>query len=572
MTALQMHVGGVKMNRRQRIRIWLAVLILGGIQSTLWAQPSGLSKTVLSPVYTIDKKYKSMEGPQSTQQVYLSDSKVPELLWITGFRTEMVGEDGSKPVLPELMCHVNLDYNVGDHRSFFNWSKNVTSRMLTLSQGQLESQFPEGFGLPILSSEALSLTTQVLNFNLDHPDLKVRHKVTIAYLRDGDLKKSLKPLFNTSAFGMTLIEGHDGHFGMPEGDMADHGHGSLPGTNAPNAVGGSTYDDAMGRKFSGHWIVKPGREENHTNVTKFMSLPFDTDIHYIAAHLHPFAESLELRDLTTGKSLFRSRTKGVKKKIGLARADSYVSKKGIPVFKNHEYEVVSVYNNTTPVNQDSMAVLLLFLLDKEFKKPDLSVSPASVALVPNLAQPSLQAAPQQGVHQVGQVPNLAGPSPADKNVRAILHTNVGDLVLAFFPDEAPNTVAQILRLIRSGAYDTTYFYRVEPGFIAQISNVYGRALPLTPEQRALIQKIPLEASSLKHQRGILSLARGEDPNSGESSFFIMLGDAPHLDGKYAVFGKVLSGLDVLQKIESPSIDANHQPLQRLEIVKAEVLP
>src|SRR5688572_25701673 len=77
------------------------------------------SKEILSPIYTIDRKYKSMEGPQSTAQVYLTDSPQPELVWITGFRTQMVGADGKTGSRPEFMCHVNLDYDAGAHRNFF---------------------------------------------------------------------------------------------------------------------------------------------------------------------------------------------------------------------------------------------------------------------------------------------------------------------------------------------------------------------------------------------------------------------------------------------------------------------
>src|SRR5665213_1268508 len=69
------------------------------------------TKVFLSPVYSIDKIYRSMEGPTSTQQVYLLDAPQPELLWITGFRTEMMGEDGETPSKPEFMCHVNLDFD-----------------------------------------------------------------------------------------------------------------------------------------------------------------------------------------------------------------------------------------------------------------------------------------------------------------------------------------------------------------------------------------------------------------------------------------------------------------------------
>ena len=103
-----------------------------------------------------------------------------------------------------------------------------------------------------------------------------------------------------------------------------------------------------------------------------MALPFDTTVHYIAVHLHPFAESLELRDLTSGKSVYKARTRQAHKGVGLAHVDFFSSVDGIPLFKKHEYEIVSVYNNTSKEPQDSMAVLNLYALDKEWVKPDLT--------------------------------------------------------------------------------------------------------------------------------------------------------------------------------------------------------
>ncbi len=173
------------------------------------------TKEILSPVYLIDKIYKSMEGPQSSQQVALLDGP-PQLVWITGFRTEMVGADGKTPTLPEFMCHVNLDFNPTKHRELMGSGTSSNGRILTLSQGMITVHFPKGFGMPVMSNEPLSLATQVLNHNLEHVNMQVRHKVTFEFVRDHDLKEPLKPLFNTSVFGMKMLEGtgrplrHDG--------------------------------------------------------------------------------------------------------------------------------------------------------------------------------------------------------------------------------------------------------------------------------------------------------------------------------------------------------------------------
>lgn len=359
-------------------------------------KPKVYERVVLSPVYEVDKIYKSMTGPQSTEQLNLEDLKEPELLWIVGFEAVMVEPDGESQISQEFMCHTNLDMDPAGHQRLFEQKKITTGRLFTLSQGQYRIDMPEGFGIPILSTEALNLNTQVLNLNDSEAERKVRHKVIMRYQRDKELTEPMTPLYVAGAYGLKLLDGQDGHYGMasttekkaasghahhathehPDG----HDHGSapsssevdhtacLPGENA----GQNTFGDGMGRKFTGHWVVEPGREVNHTRVTKLMDLPFDTTLHYVAVHLHPFAESLTLEDLTTGEVVYEAKTKQAERGVGLAQVDFFSSEKGIPLYADHEYELISVYENTSGEAQDSMAVMNLYLADKEFEKPDLT--------------------------------------------------------------------------------------------------------------------------------------------------------------------------------------------------------
>ena len=275
----------------------------------------------------------------------------------------MVAEDGRTPVSQEFMCHSNLDFDRERHAGLFDLPIYHTDRLFTLSQGQYEIDLPDGFGLPYYSDEPFWLTTQVLNLNPDETVHRVRHKVAIEYVVDGESAKGMKPLFMTSAWGLVLLEGEDGQFGMAE--AGEEHEGCLPGEAASEDM----RDDGQGRRFSGHWVVPPGRQVNRTRVTTIMKLPYDTTVHYIAVHLHPFAESLELIDLTDEKSVFKSKVAGAEGKIGIERVDYFSSAEGIPLHADHEYELVSTYENTTDENQDSMAVMLLYLLDKAFEKP-----------------------------------------------------------------------------------------------------------------------------------------------------------------------------------------------------------
>lgn len=321
--------------------------------------------TMLSEVYTIDRKYRSMMGPYGVREIRLGDVDEPELLWIVGYEAVMVDAEGRQQMPQDFMCHSNLDIDVTAHHAVLGaGNAGYGSRLFTLSQGQLSVRFPDGFGIPVASSEPLELTTQVLNLNHEGEALGVRHRVTVETVRDADVEGEMTALFPSSAYGLALIEGDDGYFGVARPDEEEHGPGCLTGDNASP----HEYQDEHGRTFTGHWVVKPGRQVNRTLVTQLMRLPYDTRIHYIAVHLHPFAESLELRDLTTGETLFHSRADNYDDRIGLARVDAFSSPEGIAVFRDHEYELVSVYDNTTDEDQDSMAVMYLYLADRDFDR------------------------------------------------------------------------------------------------------------------------------------------------------------------------------------------------------------
>jgi hypothetical protein len=320
----------------------------------------------LSPVYTIDREYRSMTGPSSVQELTFPEAATPELLWVTGFETTMVAADGVTEMPDEFMCHANLDFDHEHHAQLLSLPVYHTDRLFTLSQGQLQVRFPEGFGLPYYSDESFHLQTQVLQLNPDDKSHDVRHRVVLEYVRDRDVRSAngeMKPLFMTSGWGLVALGESSAHWGKEDVYAEQDGPGCLPGTPASADL----RDDPLGRSFSGHWVVPPGRQVNRTLVTGLLGLRYDTTVHYIAVHLHPFAESVELRDLSTGETVFRSKVHGRDDRIGIRRVEHFESVEGIPMFADHEYELVSVYNNTTERDQDSMAVLLLYLQDREFK-------------------------------------------------------------------------------------------------------------------------------------------------------------------------------------------------------------
>jgi len=155
--------------------------------------------------------------------------------------------------------------------------------------------------------------------------------------------------------------------------------------------------------------------------------------------------------------------------------------------------------------------------------------------------------------------------------RVVLETTLGNITIEVFPDRAPNHVRQFLRLAAGGVYDGTAFHRVAKGFVIQGGHMPTRREPPNERQEGYIRTLQPEFSQTTHVRGIVSMARGEDPASATTSFFIVLGPAPALDGRYSVFGRVVEGLDTVDKIEAQPVEGE-TPVTRIEVTRVRVEP
>jgi peptidylprolyl isomerase len=130
----------------------------------------------------------------------------------------------------------------------------------------------------------------------------------------------------------------------------------------------------------------------------------------------------------------------------------------------------------------------------------------------------------------------------------------GTIVIDLLPDVAPKHVAQITALAKEGAYDNVVFHRVIEGFMAQTGDVQngkaGADLSAAGTGGSSLPDIPAEFSNdLSFQKGVVGMARAQDPNSANSQFFIMFGDGSFLDGQYTIVGRVIAGMDVVDKIK-----------------------
>lgn len=180
---------------------------------------------------------------------------------------------------------------------------------------------------------------------------------------------------------------------------------------------------------------------------------------------------------------------------------------------------------------------------------------------------------------LGGLPAAAQPKPLKEPIkftpqeikqmaetRAVIETKFGKITLRFFPEAAPNHVQNFLKLAREGFYNATTFHRVIPGFMIQggdpNSKNPDRALHGTGGPG---YSLKAEFNDRPHKRGTLSMARSADPNSASSQFFLCVAPAPSLDRKYTVFGEVVEGMEVADKIVAAPRDPKDNPLERVEV-------
>ena len=167
-----------------------------------------------------------------------------------------------------------------------------------------------------------------------------------------------------------------------------------------------------------------------------------------------------------------------------------------------------------------------------------------------------------------------------ENKVAVISTNFGDMVIEFYPDIAPMHVESFMALANEEYFNGTTFHRVIPGFMIQggdpnsrnenrathgTGGRAGKFFGLGNEEDPSTWLIPQEFSDTPHVKGILSMARTNDPNSASSQFFVCHDNANFLDNNYTVFGKVIDGLDIIDEIANVAKDQNDNPLERVEM-------
>jgi len=323
--------------------------------------------TLVSDPYRLDKIYHSMEGPMSIQSgIRLATAEKSKVQWITGLETQVVDATEQKPISQEFFCHSNLTFGEhgltpDQHNEELGGKTHLDWRLFTLVPGRLAIDLPPGFGVPIPKDAALDYLTMSLNLNARDRAVNVRMRTKVHTVAGDEPGAPTKALFRRALYVMQRRSqaADTGHSCMANARTQHIGAGCAEVSKA-NLTAGKPGEDLMNQ-----WSVPPGRHVYTMEITPQLNLPFDTTIHYATIHVHPFARGMELRDLTTGITVFRLNSQDWPDRIGVAHVDEFKSVDGVRIFRDHRYELSAEYDNTSASNADAMAILYLYLLEQD---------------------------------------------------------------------------------------------------------------------------------------------------------------------------------------------------------------
>lgn len=347
---------------RYKVKHWLKLAVAedtGWTRTDVALDNGNYQLQLLSPLFHVDQLFPSMTGPSELYHFHLADDRAPELVWMTGYSTEVRDPENSETLDESYLCHNNLDYAIMDYAKHWNLDNRegvLIPRLATITQGQGSIALPEGFGIPLMSNHDLSTATQVLNLNEPEINRDVRHLIKLDYTIGSETDRELKPLFQQSVSVLVPVDTTQ--------NPADT-TSSLVDCSPAMASIAFLKQHNNGQLYTGHWVVPKGRDTLAYNVTEMLALPFNTTLHFASVHVHPYCEALELKDLTTGELVFRSEIQHVEGVTKMSNIEVYSSSTGTMLYTDHEYELICYTNNTSGAEKDMMAVMLLYFHDAE---------------------------------------------------------------------------------------------------------------------------------------------------------------------------------------------------------------
>ena len=326
------------------------------------------SVTLLSKTYTLDRIYRSMQGPYGVLEGFRLDAENPDgLLWVTGVETQVMGQDGETAISPEFFCHANLTLSTKGnmpetHNATMGGATHLDWRLFTLVPGRLTVRLPEGFGIPVRGGETLDFLGMSLNQNVTDRTVLARFRTRVEYATDRK-DRPMRPLFRRALYGYEPMGEAVKDAACVSGTHPGQACGPFQGRTASK----HGFVESVGAERTIHWLVRPGVYESRTSIDDQLDLPFDTTIHYVTGHLHPFGVSLALRDMTTNETLFEIKARDWDDRLGVAHMDEISSETGVPLRRDHKYELITRYNNTTQGDIDAMSILYIYCRDWTFE-------------------------------------------------------------------------------------------------------------------------------------------------------------------------------------------------------------
>ncbi len=497
------------------------------------------------------------------------------LLWLKGVKLEVLDENDHVLPTAEFICHWNLDVKPAFRNQIFTDGEKCESlRLATVTQGQTEITFPPGYAVPVASDEIWNAVFQAANRTTDE-HRRVKHRCTFYFIKDQDLVYPITALAWHVPWIHVVIDKNSEQAAEEEKNNCPSCLGTSIGVNAPNNTANGVFTDSKGRRMSGHWVIPPGTHTYGSVINDEFEPGFASKpriVHTVWSHVHPLCSNLSVYECT-GSSRKRLISVGAKTDIShgleIKHIENWNSEKGIVLPEKANYELEVTYKNTTHVPQDSMAAAGIFFEDPTFARPEwvlkgkdayvCSVKPVTNIVDAAPTAPAGISTPREIIDLPAFDANKDGPL-LTKAQSIQLETNAGPLVLHIDPSLAPVTATQVYRLLMSGAFNDTRLCNYSSNFMLQIAAVEDKAKeksPISETSKALLRRIPLEVSAqksnrLSHHKYTLGMAHYDDKaDSGVSSFFILMQDAPHLDHGYAIFGKLgedPATLETLSKI------------------------
>jgi len=291
--------------------------------------------------------------------IHLTSGQKPNVEWITGLETKVIDATEDKPISQEFFCHSNLTFaehgvTPVQYNQRFGGKTHLDWRLFTLVPGRTSIELPPGFGVPVPSDAPLDYLTMSLNLNERDHVVNCRLQTKLHTIAAGEPGAPTKALFRRALYVI-----------QPRGESGGLMKACLAGEDQHVGAGCGEMVKSAPAGLVNHWIVPPGHHVYKTEITPQLNLPFDTTIHYATIHVHPFARAMELRDLTTNTTVLRLNAKDWPDRVGVAHVDEFKSIEGIPISRDHRYELTAEYDNTSGSKTDAMAILYLYLLEKD---------------------------------------------------------------------------------------------------------------------------------------------------------------------------------------------------------------